>query len=349
LPSLAGRLEHNPLVTVATGEAPRRFALLRGQEETPGLLDELLAEAIVHLERAEIPMEVCDHGGRRYVRSISPLAAEGILSPKFLGKLQDVLGSRVLAVAIPRQGTLLATQAHPDNGTMLQSVAGMARELFSSAKHLALAPGLFLVDGGKVMGPLKVESPVSPPTKPQETPPQAWSSLKVLPARTAAEANLYMDLRGAEAGPRGHRLVEVGGDLVSLYEARCFDEPTPTRFAFKIENVAAPPGVLGGPRPSQIIAPDEFLFWADRLSKQVPASPEGLAPEARRRARQMLETAANCLLEATKFIPPGAERVPEERMALRHRWEQLSITPGRFDRARLEIVAKTYNNLATRF
>lgn len=346
LPSLAGRLEHNPMVTVATGEAPRRFALLRGQEDAPGLLDELLAEAIVHLERAEIPMEVCEHNGRRYARSISPLAAEGILSPKFLGKLQDVLGSRVIAVAVPRQGTLLATQANPDNGTMLQAIAGMARELFSSAKHLAVAPGLFLVDGGKVMGPLKIESAAPPSTRPQALPAQA---LKVLPARTVAEANLYMDLRGAEAGPRNHRLVEVGGDLVSLYEARCFDEATPTRFAFKIENTTAPPGVLGGPRPSQILAPDEFLFWADRLSKQVPASPEGLAAEPRRRARQMLETAASCLLEAAKFIPPGAERVPEERMALRHRWEQLSITPGRFDRARLEIVAKTYNNLASKF
>lgn len=35
-------------------------------------------------------------------------------------------------------------------------------------------------------------------------------------------------------------------------------------------------------------------------------------------------------------------------MALRDRWEK-PITPGRFDRPRLGIVAKTYRDIAARF
>lgn len=345
LPSLAGKLEHLPLVSVASGTGPRRFGLLRSPDTREDVFDELMAEAIFNLERQEIPIEERSAAGQRFVRSLSPLAAEGILSPKFLGKIQDTLRSRALAVAIPMRGALLATQVNAENGAMLQGLAGMAKDLFSGAQ--ALSPHLFLVEGGKVVGPLRLETgaPAEPKTQPAVVP----VTLKVLPARTVTEAHLYMDLRGAEPGQRGHRMVEMAGDLVSLFEVRCGGDAAPTRFAFKIENAAAPPGVIGGARPSQIIAPDEFMVRADVLSKRVPASPEGLDAEQRRRARTMLETAANCLIEATKFIPPGAERVPEERMALRDRWEHLQITPGRFDRGRLEIVAKTYNNIAAKF
>lgn len=349
LPSFGAKLDHNPLVAVAVGAPPRRFALLREPGAQGDLLDEMMAEAIVDLDRMELPLEERRLGGKPFARSTAPMAAEGILSPRTLGRLQELLRTRVMAVAIPARGSLLAAPISPDGGAALGELSAMARSLFEGGGAQALSPHLFMVDNGKLVGPLRLEFDAPPPRAPSPSQPQVAPGMKVLPARTVAEAHLYMDLRGAEPGARGQRLVQAGNELVSVYEARCHDDPAPTRFAFLVEDVTAPPWQYGGAAPSKIIAPDEFMVWADLLSKKVPASAEGLDPEQRRRHKLMLESAASCLLEAAKFIPPGAERVPEGAMALRDRWEKLQITPGRFDRPRLEIVAKTYRDIAARF
>jgi hypothetical protein len=162
-PLLPGHvLDPDLLVTVTIGDAPRRFALLRDPGAPDTLLEEVMAEATVNLDRRELPLEERSLAGQRYVRSVGPLASEGIMSPRQIERLQDALGGRTLAVAIPTRGLLLAARVSPDNRVMLRGLRDLALEAFAEGKMLALTPQLMLVEGGRVTGVYRPE--VAPPS-----------------------------------------------------------------------------------------------------------------------------------------------------------------------------------------
>lgn len=162
-PLLPGHvLDPDLLVTVTIGDAPRRFALLRDPGATDALLEEVMAEATVNLDRRELPLEERSLAGQHYVRSVGPLASEGLMSPRQIERLQDALGGRTLAVAIPTRGLLLAARVSPDNRVMLRGLRDLAHEAFAEGKMLALTPQLMLVEGGRVTGVYRPE--VAPPS-----------------------------------------------------------------------------------------------------------------------------------------------------------------------------------------
>jgi hypothetical protein len=168
----------------------------------------------------------------------------------------------------------------------------------------------------------------------------------LLVARSVAEAHLYLDIRGCSRADRKSRLVARGDDLVTVYECTCGGEPH--QFEFSIPQPEARTGRYGDEAPSTLLGPGELLAWSDRVAQTVPAQPDGLSAEQRDEARRRLEIAAECVLEVLKFVPAGAERVPEEAFRSEADRAMLSLEPGRFSRARLEAIAGAYRQLAQR-
>jgi hypothetical protein len=171
--------------------------------------------------------------------------------------------------------------------------------------------------------------------------------MSLLTARSVEEAHLYMDLRGAEPGMRGHRLVARGADLIAVYTAACHGEMR--TFEFDVPKPVAARGLFGDEAPSTIIGPGEFLSVADRMSKSVPAVAEGLAPAQIEEARRRLRVAAACLDEIVKFVPAGHDRVPPSAFTSETDQEVYEREPGRFSKARLEAVAAAYRQMLSRY
>ncbi|RSS52919.1 hypothetical protein EF912_18820 [Streptomyces sp. WAC07061] len=160
----------------------------------------------------------------------------------------------------------------------------------------------------------------------------------MLITRSAQESHLYMDLHacvcGANRFDREHHVEDRDGVLVSVYEGAC-SECGRTRvfeFVFADDRPVAPPA-FGGPEPSQIIDPGEFLWVARRLSL---ASGQRLlnTPNAEHREiRPTVAYAAAALEEVVKFLPEEADRIPEERFTSELGREMYAQDPSRFKRA----------------
>jgi hypothetical protein len=169
----------------------------------------------------------------------------------------------------------------------------------------------------------------------------------MLTARSVEEAHLYMDLRGAEPGTRGHALVARGDELVSTYRCACHGEIR--SFEFLVPKPFAQKGLYGDEAPSSIVGPGEFLAWADRMSKSVPANAGNLDKPRVEEARRRLRVAAECMEEVAKFVPPGHDRVPESSFQSETDQEMLATEPGRFQKDRLLAVAAAYRQLLARY
>jgi hypothetical protein len=183
----------------------------------------------------------------------------------------------------------------------------------------------------------------------------------VLPvARTNAEAHLYMDLHPCACGeirfPRTSSVVTTpDGVLASRYAGTCPQDGAEREFLFRVpERIPAPPQdgvvVYGGPEPSELIDPGEWLSVADAHARSVPADTAALAADggaaARAAARAMLVHAVAAVEEVLKFIPAGADRVPEEAFVTDRGRAAYNREPGRFRRPRLEAARDTYRSIA---
>lgn len=166
-------------------------------------------------------------------------------------------------------------------------------------------------------------------------------------ARSVAEAHLFMDLRGAEPGPRNHSLIARGDDLVATYRANV--DGVEQRFEFDIPDPMPRGGMFGGPEPSRIIGPAEFLAHADAIASTVPGSPAGLSPAQKNEAARRLNVALACLDEVMKFIPPGQDSVPEGAFVSDADRALRAKEPGRYSRVRLLAVAGAYRGLVQQF
>jgi hypothetical protein len=155
-----------------------------------------------------------------------------------------------------------------------------------------------------------------------------------------------MDLRPCETcGERGFSgassVVPVDGELCSRYTAPCRRCGTLRTFTFRLpEQIHVPlePDVsFGGPEPSELLDPGEWLMAADLAAA---GAPEADAAD--------LSLAASALDEVLKFIPAGAGEVPPEALRTAAGREVYEREPGRFRRARLAAVAATYREAAGR-
>lgn len=179
----------------------------------------------------------------------------------------------------------------------------------------------------------------------------------VLPlARTNAEAHLYMDLHPCTCGeiqfPRASSVVTTpGGELASRYAGHCPQDGAEREFLFRLpDRVLPPPGDgevrYGGPEPSALIDPGEWISVADAFARSVPVDTAALAADGLVTARAMLAHAAAAVDEVLKFIPAGSDAVPAGAFVTDRGRAAHAKEPGRFRRARLEVVRDTYRSIA---
>ncbi|WJK33638.1 hypothetical protein [Solwaraspora sp. WMMA2065] len=191
-------------------------------------------------------------------------------------------------------------------------------------------------------------------------------------ARSSAEARLYVELHPCGCGearfePQVEVVALTDGDLATRYQGSCAGCGTAREFLFRLpaEPVHPPAGAAfsyGGPEPSQLIDPGEWIAVADRYAALVPADfatagpaapgpaaagpaaadPVTLDPAQRRRAAAALSRAVAALDEAMKFIPADADEVPADTITSDTGRRMRRREPGRFRRDRLTALRDTY-------
>ncbi|OLB64736.1 MAG: hypothetical protein AUI10_09750, partial [Actinobacteria bacterium 13_2_20CM_2_72_6] len=163
----------------------------------------------------------------------------------------------------------------------------------------------------------------------------------MLVARSAPECRLYLDLHpcscGATAFPVRHVLRPGEGDaLEAVYEGDCASCGLPRRFVFELDPATPPPPpAYGGPQPSRIICPGQFLLVADRAAGSAVLDPAGLDATGRAASRTAMTVALAAMDEVLKFIPDGAPAVPAAAITSPEGRAAYAREPGRFDRDRL--------------
>lgn len=174
-------------------------------------------------------------------------------------------------------------------------------------------------------------------------------------ARTNAEAHLYMDLRPCACGERRFArtstVATIDGELASRYTGACARCGAPRSFEFRLPlEIIQPPvtGVVyGGPEPSELLDPGEWLSVSEDYARSVPLGTK-LDGDALRAARQRLACAIAALDEVRKFAPAGAVEVPPGAFITpfgRAMWDK---EPGRFRVVRLDAVRAAYVEAAGR-
>jgi hypothetical protein len=166
-------------------------------------------------------------------------------------------------------------------------------------------------------------------------------------ARTRDEAQLYLDLHpcercGSDDVAWESALVSVDGALARSYFGRCPGCGAEREFVFRLPDVRTPKNAtdlvfFGGPEPSELLDPGEWLWVADLTAANVPVD-DGLA------ARRALATAAAAMDEVLKFVPPGADHVPVTAFRSERGQRLRDQEPGRFRRERLTIVRDSYRS-----
>jgi hypothetical protein len=163
----------------------------------------------------------------------------------------------------------------------------------------------------------------------------------MLIARSMQEAHLYMDLRACECGEesfeREHRLEDHEGALVAVFEGTCPRCGRVRSFVFRMDDRLPPaPPEFGGPEPSSIIDPGEFLWISDEVSTDNGLRMLGTPPAEHRKFRPAAEYAIAALEEVAKFLPEGADRVPAERFTSERGRALHARSPHRFSREEID-------------
>jgi uncharacterized protein YjbI with pentapeptide repeats len=104
---------------------------------------------------------------------------------------------------------------------------------------------------------------------------------------------------------------------------------------------------LGGSEPSSVIRPVQFVEELDRAGAGVVWEPESLAPVAWRANLDALHRAATCIVELLKFVPVGADSVPDSALDDAGRADVLA-RPEIYQRVWLEAELDRYRDLFSR-
>jgi uncharacterized protein YjbI with pentapeptide repeats len=101
---------------------------------------------------------------------------------------------------------------------------------------------------------------------------------------------------------------------------------------------------LGGSDPSSVIRPVQFVEELDRVGAGVVWEPESLAPAEWRANLGALNRAGTCIAELLKFIPEGADSVPDSALDKASRADALA-RPEKYQREWLEGELARYREL----
>jgi ribosomal protein S27AE len=160
-------------------------------------------------------------------------------------------------------------------------------------------------------------------------------------ARTRDEAIFFMDLQpcpscGEHRTPWSGELVDENGLLRRRYTGTCSRCGDSREFVFAMPERAAtgapgPGPRFGGPEPSRLIDPGQWLALADGVAAEARAATDPA------QARRPAELATACVAEVAKFIPDGATHVPESACWTPAGREYYARDPRRFHQRRLLI------------
>ncbi|CAL9674897.1 hypothetical protein SUDANB176_07694 (plasmid) [Streptomyces sp. enrichment culture] len=121
--------------------------------------------------------------------------------------------------------------------------------------------------------------------------------------------------------------------LVSVYEGVCPQCGRTRSFEFTMsEGLPPAPPAFGGPEPSRIIDPGEFLWISDRMSTESGLRMLNTPLAQHREVRPAAAYAIAALEEVAKFLPEGADRIPEDRFTSERGREMYEQDPTRFTR-----------------
>lgn len=149
-----------------------------------------------------------------------------------------------------------------------------------------------------------------------------------------------MDQRPCSCGDiefdRRSAVITDGDVLCSRYAGPCRSCGTQREFIFELSPVQRPVGnqvEFGGSDPSRILDPGEWMAISEQYAKLDPGTAEDL------------DIARAALEEVIKFLPDGAESVPESAFVSERGRAVREREPGRFRRERLAAVLDVYRKL----
>jgi hypothetical protein len=161
-------------------------------------------------------------------------------------------------------------------------------------------------------------------------------------ARSRAEAVFFMDLQPCPRCGQHHtvwtgELLDEDGALRRRYTGTCGQCGAPREFVFALlerpaTGAPGPGPRFGGPEPSRLIDPGQWLALADGVAAEARAATD--PADGRRQA----DLATACVAEVAKFIPDGATDVPASACWTPAGREYYARDPRRFHQRRLLIL-----------
>lgn len=163
--------------------------------------------------------------------------------------------------------------------------------------------------------------------------------------RSRDEAHLYMDLHpcdqcGSVDTTWDSALTSDEGEPARRYHGVCADCQAPREFVFRLPERPAVPGpddaiFFGGPEPSQLLDAGEWALVSAMGIHEGSAPLTGDATEDAHR-KQSFALGVAALSEMVKFIPDGAEEMPESAFWTPHGQAERDKYPRQFNRSYLE-------------
>jgi len=160
---------------------------------------------------------------------------------------------------------------------------------------------------------------------------------------------------GDEAFAATLRMSPADGSIVTRYVGPCRTCHAERDFRFRIDDEgASPPLAAGEPEfgrtePSGLIDAGQWLRCADRILAATPSSVLGVSEEEWRERRYLFKAAAESVAEVLKFVPDGADAVPERSFWTDDGRAERDRAPDRFRRDTLEHLRLACLELASRF
>ncbi|TCO50021.1 hypothetical protein EV646_10292 [Kribbella antiqua] len=164
-------------------------------------------------------------------------------------------------------------------------------------------------------------------------------------ARTRDEVLLYLELTpcpdcGTVETSWEDGLAHVEGSLVISYAGECPGCGASREYLFGLPERETPGPFpnFGGPEASELLDAGQWLAVADRAAGSVGVDDRSEA------ARAVMSVARAAVEEVVKFIPPGADVVPDDAFWTGEGRATLDAEPGRFRLERLLVVRDSYRD-----
>jgi len=131
----------------------------------------------------------------------------------------------------------------------------------------------------------------------------------------------------------------------------CPDCRSSRKLSFRMRSYPPSPSLerheLGGSEPSSVIRPVQFVEELDRVSAGVVWEPEKLASGEWYANLSAINRASTCIVELLKFVPDGADSVPDSALNKTDRADALA-SPEKYQRAWLASELDRYRDLFAR-